>query len=380
MPRRQTGQTHLESRPTGYFWRRRSPRNQAAEKKSSPGQEKFFVFSLRTQVLREAKAVAARLTDISDQVFAVMTEKTMPIAPEIAEQILVDMARFLIESFDRQRALAPTRSLAVAEEELRQEQAWRTSLKQSLFCRDRGIVRPPLRETALRLGITLDEDGPDWLNLAIEATKLLIDVSEECERRDRGETSETTPWFRSARALVDRIGHRAPSTMPVAAPAASMPAWMGSNQADVANQASVAHPVCQSTPSLPAAAASAPAQITPASMMQAAPTIFAPTVAVTMPLDAVQPTHTGTSSVAAPGFVPEGVPHPTGSTLLAHPTTVGAPHAITPAQISEEFAIQQAKLALRPPKIMIDISLLKGKNLAAIQNPRGITLRVSLPQ
>ncbi len=140
------------------------------QKKTSQGPEKFFVFSLRTQVLREAKAVAARLTDISEQAFAAMTEKTMPIAPEIAEQILVEMARFLIESFDRHRALAPTRSLAVAEEALRQEQAWRASLRQALLCRGRDAVRQPLRDTATRLGIILDKEGPDWLNLAIEAT------------------------------------------------------------------------------------------------------------------------------------------------------------------------------------------------------------------
>jgi hypothetical protein len=41
------------------------------------------------------------------------------------------------------------------------------------------VVRAPLRHVAQLLGLTLDEDGEDWLALAIEAKRVLLDVSRE---------------------------------------------------------------------------------------------------------------------------------------------------------------------------------------------------------
>jgi hypothetical protein len=55
---------------------------------------------------------------MSDQVFAACTEKTMPIAPDIAEHILVNLARFEIEAFECTRAAAPYRSADVAHADL----------------------------------------------------------------------------------------------------------------------------------------------------------------------------------------------------------------------------------------------------------------------
>lgn len=355
MPRRPTGQHHLESRPTGYFWRRRSPRFEGGEKKF---EKKFLCFSLRTHVLAEARITARFLTEISDQVFARVAEKTMPIAPETAEKILVDMARFLIESFDRQRALAPTRTLAMAEEELRQEQAWRASLRQALLCRDREAVRQPLRDTAARLGITLDEDGPDWLSLAIEATRLLVDVSEECERRDRGDFAETSIWFRSARTQVDR--HDLALSVVSQRHHVSAPVWMQNTAPLGVVPPARPHSVQKPAATTPAARIAE----TPRSHPQM-PAVAVGTAAPIVPA----PEH-----ISAPATGLVGYPEQLGSTMMTPSWEAPVPSHVTPNRIAEEIVREQARIAARPPKITIDTRRLSPASQEALQKPRGITV------
>lgn len=100
----------------------------------------------------------------------------MPIAPKLAETLLVDLARFEIAAFEH-AALDRTREEAT-------EEALRVALA--------------LRAAADRLGVTLDEDEDDWRALAIEATKVLIDVSRERGRRDGGLHDAPTQAFRVA--------------------------------------------------------------------------------------------------------------------------------------------------------------------------------------
>jgi len=137
---------------------------------------------------------------MSDQVFAACTEKTMPIAPDIAEHILVYLARFEIEAFECTRAAAPYRSADVAHADLHRETVLQEVLRRALLLRDRAVAAAPLRNIAEQLGITLDEDDLDWQGLAIEATKVLLDVSEERQRRDQGIYDGPTVYFRSAMA------------------------------------------------------------------------------------------------------------------------------------------------------------------------------------
>jgi integrase len=137
---------------------------------------------------------------MSDQVFAACTEKTMPIAPDIAEHILVNLARFEIEAFECTRAAAPYRSADVAHADLHRETVLQEVLRRALLLRDRAAAAAPLRNIAEQLGITLDEDDLDWKRLAIEATKVLLDVSEERQRRDQGIYNGPTVYFRSAMA------------------------------------------------------------------------------------------------------------------------------------------------------------------------------------
>ncbi len=200
MPRSRSSQPHLEQRKSGFYWRRRWPASRAERVDLNLSGKEFSCFSLRTISLSDAKTLARRLTAMSDQVFAALTEKTMPLAPEIAEHILVNLARFEIEAFERTRAAAPYRSAAAAHADLHRETVLQETLRQALLLRDRDVARAPLRNIAQQLGITLDEEDLDWQRLAIEATRVLLDVSQERHRRDQGIYNGPTVYFRSAMA------------------------------------------------------------------------------------------------------------------------------------------------------------------------------------
>ena len=98
---------YLERRPTGFFFRRRIP---------APKGDLNFIhrhalcLSLRTHVLSDAKILTSRLTALTDRIFAALTEKTMPIARQDAERLLVELARCELETFEAARAAAPARS------------------------------------------------------------------------------------------------------------------------------------------------------------------------------------------------------------------------------------------------------------------------------
>ncbi|MDO5704787.1 MAG: hypothetical protein Q4G49_06875, partial [Paracoccus sp. (in: a-proteobacteria)] len=228
---------HLHKRPKGLFsWRRRWPRNAAPARDVTSRQSAFLCFSLRTDFPTDAKALARRLTALSDPVFAAVTGKIMPLDRATAELLLTDLVRFEIEASDRARAVAPFRPIEVAEAEAAREAALQATLRRAIFLRDRDVARAPLREVAARLGLELDETGPEWLSLAIEATRVLLDISEERARRDRGVFCGQAPAFRSAMHLHQ---HHAvavaiePSTMTTVT-SISPQAWFGASNARTA--------------------------------------------------------------------------------------------------------------------------------------------------
>ncbi|SFP20885.1 hypothetical protein SAMN04488047_103285, partial [Tranquillimonas alkanivorans] len=194
MPRNRT-QPHLELRRSGFYWRRRLPRPAGAEKSSK---KIFRCFSLGSTSSPDARILARRLTALSDRIFAAMTEKTMPIAPEIADRLLTELVRFEIDAFERVRAMAPRRCPEAAAHEQQREAALQETLRRAIELRDREVARQPLRCVAELLGIALDESDPDWQWLAIEATRVLIDVSAERARRDRGFYGGPSRFFRAA--------------------------------------------------------------------------------------------------------------------------------------------------------------------------------------
>lgn len=114
MPRNRSLPPHLEIRSSGDFSRRRLPKalQSSARPLSSDQPEAgnvkrskktFLCFALRSHLLRDAKILARRLTEMTDQVFAANAETIVMIAPDIQERLLESLARFEIEAFERAR-------------------------------------------------------------------------------------------------------------------------------------------------------------------------------------------------------------------------------------------------------------------------------------
>lgn len=183
------GQPHLELRSTGYYWRRRVPAH--AEIRFIPG---FFCFPLKTHVLREAAAVARRLTAISDICFYAEID----MSPDVMTNILMTYANLEVQASDRVRALTGPRSRQAAEAALAIEAASRTALRDAIFRCDKGPALNPIHATAQHLGITLDEEEEDFSILADKMMRLLIELSEERERRAKGHFGEAQPYLSMA--------------------------------------------------------------------------------------------------------------------------------------------------------------------------------------
>lgn len=211
-------QRHLEKYRSGFLWRRRWP---LVFLDLNFIHGAFLSFSLRTHLPADAKILARRLTALSDPVFAALVENEMPIAPDVIETVLTELFRFEIAAFEEVRRHAPTRSREAAEADQRREALIQDTLRHALFLRDREAARAPLRRIATHLGIEISEDDPDWRGLAVDATRVLLEVSEERQRRDRGVFPNPTRFFRSAMHMVD-----APSKATKATTVPEDPAWV----------------------------------------------------------------------------------------------------------------------------------------------------------
>lgn len=188
---------YLERRPAGFLFRRRLP---ARLTPVNLVPADFLRISLRTHVPTDAKELARRLTGLCDLAFAMVTERDMDHLRPDDIRLLEALARFQIEAHAAVRAVAPPRSDAAARQAAACEQAAQDVLRQALARGDREIARDPLRAVAARLGVTLTEDTDSWRTLAFEATRVLLDVSRERERRELGQFEEPSPIFRSARS------------------------------------------------------------------------------------------------------------------------------------------------------------------------------------
>lgn len=182
-------QPHLEFRTSGYYWRRRVPA--AAKNRFKP---EFFCFPLRTHVLRDAAELARRLTAVSE--FCFYAEQNM--SPEIMTEFLIAYAKGEIELDDRLRALSGPRTRVAAETAMALEAAARASLRDAIFRCDRSPAIQPLRDTAARLGVALDETEEDFAILADKMVRTMIAVSEEKEQRARGNFKEEDPYLAEA--------------------------------------------------------------------------------------------------------------------------------------------------------------------------------------
>jgi hypothetical protein len=226
--------SYLERRPGGFLCRRRipgraAPALPAADPAFAPQEKKssaeFFRLSLRTHVPSEARNLALRLTALFDLAFALVTERTMDHLRPDQIEMLEALARFQIAAHAAARAAAPARSEAAARHAAACEAATQGVLRRALATGDRELARQPLREVAACLGVAVEEDTEDWNRLAFEATRVLLDASQQRQRHELGEFEEPSPVCRSARARIDGAGQTAaPSWSLPAAPASFAPA------------------------------------------------------------------------------------------------------------------------------------------------------------
>lgn len=365
---------HLERRRSGYLWRRRWPRpprargavtsppeNSVAEPGRFSGPDRFLCFSLQTHVLRDAKILARRLDALSDEVFAAQAEGRMAIAPQTADRVLTELARFQIAAFERARALADPRSPEAAELEMRREHALQETLRRALYLGDREAARAPLRDVAARLGLDLDEGDPDWKALAHEATRVLLDVAQERARRMQGHYAAPSPAFRRAMAEEAGTGShdpRATAPWPAPAPVAPAPvapapvcdvppatfasgisepkaafaAGMPALRSAAGDEAAPGSgPVCIA-PATPGAATNEPAAAPPTSVPA---TPLPPTPARPAPeASPAAPDRAGSGAGAAPGpesMAPTGAEHATAPpTVVVVPAGLRAPDGMSP--------------------------------------------------
>ncbi len=185
---------HLEYRRSGFYWRRRFPKRD-----SSYQTKPFFVFSLRTHLPSDARVLSVRLTELTTLAFQFVKGRPDMDDATLAA-VVTELISFEIEAFEQSRAIADPRSHEVARYESRREEALQEVLRDAISLRDWEVARDPLKGVAQRLGLELPEDPHDWRRLASKATLAMLEVSQERQRRDRGEYSEPSIFFRRATA------------------------------------------------------------------------------------------------------------------------------------------------------------------------------------
>ena len=236
-----TAHPYLERRSTGYYFRRRlpaaagnAPSPESAGEKS--GQTASVCLSLRTHFLRDAKALALRLTAVSDALFATRTEQDMAISAEMIGAILKAVRDHEVSAHERTRARAPERSPAEVEAALSREEAIQEALRDAIALGKRDTAAPLLQAAANRLGMLLNTEDPDFPVLSHKATRLLVEISAERARREAGDygvdsvlegltgtrSCPTTPTFQSRRA-VETAGLLATAFGQDAAPTSLLP-------------------------------------------------------------------------------------------------------------------------------------------------------------
>ncbi|CUH64664.1 hypothetical protein TL5118_00968 [Thalassovita autumnalis] len=171
-----------------------NPSKSGAASSRSNGGIPSLVFSLKTHAFSEAQELSIRLTALSNLTFHYIAS-TMTLTPAVVTHVLTTLVRFEIEAADRIRIQGDQRTPEAAEFALRRERALQETLRQALQLRNHEVARRPLQAVSQHLGIALPEDGDDWKSLAYEATRVLLDVSEERERRERGLFHEPSPYF-----------------------------------------------------------------------------------------------------------------------------------------------------------------------------------------
>lgn len=143
---------HLERRASPYCWRRRIPEFSS---KSIPSP--FLVFSLRTDVVREAEVLARRLTWLSSLAFD-YSRGVANMEKGLMERVLTELVRFEIAASDSARDIAPERILEEAQMAAQRELALQDTLCEALLLRNREVARAPVHAAAARLRVNISEN------------------------------------------------------------------------------------------------------------------------------------------------------------------------------------------------------------------------------
>ncbi|KIN72690.1 hypothetical protein [Sulfitobacter guttiformis] len=142
--------------------------------------------------------------------------------PEVMTQILINYARLDIEAADQLRARTGPRTREAAEVALTIEAAARASLRDSIFLCDMTPTLTPIRDTADRLGIALNEAEDDFALLTGKMIRLIIELSEEKVRRAKAIFTENQPYL-SAALLENQASYPTPEVSLSTAPAPQPP-------------------------------------------------------------------------------------------------------------------------------------------------------------
>lgn len=182
---------YLEHRLSSYYFRRRIPSALLSTTRrpvgsAPPRSKQFLCLSLQTQFLREAKALAHRLTATSDALFAARTETGMPISAEIMTRILRTLRDHEIQAHETARMIAPVRSPEDVSLALTREEAIQKAIREELSLGKDDLALSLVQGIAEGLGIALDAADADMRNLTHKTNRLLIEISQERARRETG--------------------------------------------------------------------------------------------------------------------------------------------------------------------------------------------------
>lgn len=116
----------------------------------------------------------------------------------LMERVLTELVRFEIAASDHARAVAPERTCEEAQMAAQRELALQDTLRDALLLRNREVARAPVQAAAARLGVNINENEENWMVIAYEATRVLLDLSVERSQRDQGVFSAPSRFFEAA--------------------------------------------------------------------------------------------------------------------------------------------------------------------------------------
>ncbi len=212
--------------------------------------KKFFVLSLRTHLLAQARRRAAIATRFTDDLIGLIEACGADMLIERQMDAVVDeLIRFEIAAAEALRETAGPRAPDAIAAAVRLQEATRETLRAALVYNDFRAAEAPLARTLARLWLAVGPGAEDWPCVARRAARALIEVAKENLRREQGIYASDG---RRAGALAAGRG-ATPAAVPVAA--AAMPVLPPAPAAPSATPIAEMHP--DQEPEIPTVSATA---------------------------------------------------------------------------------------------------------------------------